>query len=90
MNATVNPAPIQTDLGAIFVSLELSRSTWLVTSLSPASGEKMSKFSVIAGDAADLLSRMSFGIRPCTEQGVLTRSSQSRRPVWMASGSIVC
>lgn len=33
MNATVNPAPIQTDLGAIFVSLELSRSTWLVTSL---------------------------------------------------------
>ncbi len=59
MNATVNPAPIQTDLGAIFVSLELSRSTWLVTSLSPASGEKMSKFSVIAGDAADLLSRMS-------------------------------
>jgi hypothetical protein len=29
-------------------------------------------------------------VRPCTEQGVLTRSSQSRRPVWMASGSIVC
>jgi transposase len=59
MNAIVNPAPIQTDLGAIFVSLELSRSTWLVTSLSPAGGEKMSKFSIIAGDAADLLSRMS-------------------------------
>jgi transposase len=27
---------IRTDLGAIFVSLELSRSTWLITSLSPA------------------------------------------------------
>ena len=29
------PTAIRTDLGAIFVSLELSRSTWLVTSLSP-------------------------------------------------------
>ena len=34
------PAAIRTDLGAIFVSLELSRSIWLVTSLSPGSGEK--------------------------------------------------
>ena len=34
---------IRTDLGAIFVSLELSRSTWLVTSLSPGNGERMSK-----------------------------------------------
>jgi transposase len=34
---------IRTDLGAIFVSLELSRSSWLVTSLSPGGGEKMSK-----------------------------------------------
>jgi transposase len=38
---------IRTDLGAIFVSLELSRSTWLVTSLSPGGGEKMSKHSVV-------------------------------------------
>jgi transposase len=35
---------IRTDLGAIFVSLELSRSTWLITSLSPGGGEKMSKY----------------------------------------------
>jgi transposase len=34
---------IRTDLGAIFVSLELSRKTWLITSLSPGGGEKMSK-----------------------------------------------
>src|SRR5208283_614066 len=34
---------IQTNLGAIFVSLELSRSTWLITSVSPDGGEKMSK-----------------------------------------------
>jgi transposase len=46
---------IRTDLGAIFVSLELSRSTWLVTSLSPGGGEKMSKHSVPGGDLSGLL-----------------------------------
>jgi transposase len=48
---------IRTDLCAIFVSLELSRSTWLLTSLSPGAGEKMSKHSVSAGDTAGLFSR---------------------------------
>ena len=37
------PTAIQTHLAASFVSLELSRSIWLITSLSPASGEKMSR-----------------------------------------------
>jgi len=46
---------IHTDLGAVFVSLELSRSTWLVTSLSPGKGEKMSRHSVEAGNTAELL-----------------------------------
>ncbi|WP_050991204.1 IS110 family transposase [Bradyrhizobium genomosp. I (2014)] len=46
---------MRTQIGAIFVSLELSRSTWLVTSLSPGKGEKMSKHSVKAGDLAALL-----------------------------------
>jgi len=50
---------IRTNLGAIFVSLELSRSTWLITSLSPGSGEKMSKHSVPAGDIALLLARFA-------------------------------
>ena len=49
---------IQTDLPAIFASLELSRSTWLITSLSPGAGEKMSKHSIRAGDVADLLVRL--------------------------------
>jgi len=49
------PAAIRTQFGAIFVSLELSRSTWLVTSLSPGKGEKMSKHSVPAGDVPELL-----------------------------------
>jgi transposase len=50
---------IRTHLGAIFVSLELSRSVWLITSLSPGAGEKMSKHSVRAGDVAGLLARLA-------------------------------
>ena len=50
---------IQTDLAAIFISLEMSRSIWFITSVSPGSGEKMSKHSVRAGDVAGLLARFS-------------------------------
>ena len=39
--------------------MELSRSTWLITSLSPDGGEKMSKHSVPAGDIYALLARFS-------------------------------
>jgi transposase len=53
------PTAIRTDLGAIFVSLELSRSTWLITSLSPGGGEKMSKHVVRGGDVAALLERFA-------------------------------
>jgi transposase len=45
---------IRTQFGAIFVSLELSRSNWLITSLSPGKGEKISKHGVPAGDVAGL------------------------------------
>src|SRR5215211_4876139 len=44
-------AAIRTDLNAIFVSLELSRSTWVITSLAPGS-EKMSKHSGRSGPVA--------------------------------------
>jgi transposase len=50
-------AAIRTDLGAIFVSMELSRSVWLITSLSPGAGEKMSKHSIRSGDMVELLAR---------------------------------
>ncbi|PZV33562.1 hypothetical protein B5V02_37640, partial [Mesorhizobium kowhaii] len=53
------PAAIRTDLGAIFVSLELSKSTWLITSLSPGSGEKISKHAVRGGDITGLLARFA-------------------------------
>src|SRR5258708_27011635 len=51
------PTAIQTQFGAIFVSLELSRSTWLITSLSPGNGEKMSKHNVEAGGITGLFAR---------------------------------
>src|SRR5438067_13446460 len=52
-------AAIRTDLKAIFVSLELSRSTWVITSLSPGGGERMSKHAVPSGDIPALLARLS-------------------------------
>lgn len=52
-------AAIRTQLGAIFISLELSRLTWLMTSISPGGGEKMSKQMVRAGDVAGLLARFA-------------------------------
>ena len=52
------PAAIRLDIGAIYVSLELSRSTWLITSLSPGGCGKMSKHSVSGGDMAGLLARL--------------------------------
>jgi transposase len=52
-------AAIRVDLGAIFISLELSRSTWVITSLSPGAGEKMSKHSVMASDVTGLLGRFA-------------------------------
>ena len=62
------PTAIQTHLAASFVSLELSRSIWLITSLSPGSGEKMSKHSVRAGDVAALLARFSELKRKASER----------------------
>ena len=55
---TEAPPIIRTALGAIFVSLELSRSKWLITSVSPG-GTKMSKFVVSGGDMAALLARFA-------------------------------
>ena len=46
------------DLGAVFVSLELSKSTWLVTALWPGS-EKMSRHTVPGGGIAGLFTCFS-------------------------------
>lgn len=58
-NTTKAPAAIRVDLAAIFVSLELSRSKWLVTSLSPGGGERMSRHIVSGGDIPGLLDHFS-------------------------------
>jgi len=50
---------VRTQLSAIFISLELSQSKWLMTSLAPGNGEKMSKFTVAARDVAKLLARFA-------------------------------
>src|ERR1700759_4269956 len=49
----------QVSLAAIFVSLELSRSTWLITSLVPGGADKMSKHSVRSGDVAELMAHLA-------------------------------
>src|SRR5262249_15055295 len=54
-----HPTAIRVQFGAIFVSLELSRKTWVITSLSPGKGEKMSKHCVTAGDIAALMARFA-------------------------------
>ncbi len=69
MSSTAIPTSstiVRTELGAIFVSLELSLSSWLVTSLSPGSGEKMSRRQTPAGDVTALLEMFSQLQAKCT------------------------
>lgn len=47
------------ELAAIFISLELSRSSWVVTSLSPSAGERLSRVQLAAGDLRALKERFS-------------------------------
>ena len=74
-NVLEQPA-VLTDLGAIFVSLELSRSRWVITSLSPGGGEKMSRHSVSGGDIASLLDQLRK-----LQKRALDRTGRSHRVV---------
>jgi transposase len=60
------------EINAIFISVELSRKTWLITSLSPGAGEKLSRHTVRGGDIAGLLERL-VGLR----QRALKRTGRS-------------
>src|SRR3712207_9403378 len=76
-------AAIDVKLGAVFVSLELSRSAWLITSLSPGGGEKMSKHSVRGGDVAGLpgqLARLRAKAQARTGQAFPGNGLQEARP----------
>jgi transposase len=55
----VGQTAIRMDLGAIFISMELSRTNWLLTSLSPGGGERLSKHVLRSGDVAGLRTRFS-------------------------------
>ena len=46
------------NLHAIHVSIELSKKIWLITSISPGAGEKLSRHTVPGGDIAGLLARL--------------------------------
>lgn len=82
------PTAIRTHIAAIFVSLELSRSTWLVTSLSPGQGEKMSRHSVTAGDVAGLLAlfaelRRKAGVRTGQSYPIITIQEAGLDGFWL-------
>src|SRR5215813_2790096 len=49
-----DPTGISGDYATLFVSLELSRSTWVATSLAPGS-KKMSKHTLVGGNGRELL-----------------------------------
>jgi transposase len=71
MSSTSNPRELteiafRPDHATVYVSLELSRSKWLITSMS-AWRDKMSKHSVDAGDGAALLDRLA-RLRMAAEQ----------------------
>lgn len=55
---------VQTTLAAVFFSMELSRSKWLVTYLAPGAGERMSKHVLVAGDVAGLFEQLD---KVCTK-----------------------
>jgi len=63
MSTTDHFAPgrtaIKMDLGAIFISMELSRTNWLLTSLSPGGGERLSRHVLRSGDVTGLRTRFS-------------------------------
>src|SRR5260221_500913 len=74
-------AAIRTELRAIFVSLELSRRTWLITSLSPGGGEKMSKHSVPASDVAGLARAIAGPRREHRREGLEELRTGDGRPL---------
>jgi hypothetical protein len=75
MSFTIDPGvrtetTIRPDHATVFVSLELSRSKWLITALLPCS-DKMSKYSVDSGDGTTLLDRLA-RLRARAEPGIGT------------------
>lgn len=49
----------QGELGAIFASIELSKKTWLLTTMSPGAGDKMSRHIISGGDIGALFAQLT-------------------------------
>ena len=49
----------QGELGAIFASIELSKKTWLLTTMSPGAGDKMSRHIISGGDIGTLFAQLT-------------------------------
>ena len=73
-HARTETAAIRTQINAVFASLELSRSKWVLTSISPGAGEKMSRHVVEAGDLSALCERLE-----AIEAKARTRTGSQRR-----------
>ena len=87
-HATTLPVPEETcsrgDCATLFVSLELSRSTWVGTSLAPGS-TKMSKHTLVGGDGRKLLDLLA-RFKTRAEQRVATPI----KVVWASRASAAC
>jgi transposase len=82
---------VQVSLAAIFISLELSRSTWLITSLVPGGRDKMSKHSLRSGDTAGLLNHLTtLRDKAHARTGASFPIMVIQEAGWMAFGSIAC
>ena len=93
LSAPKPPTAIQTHLAASFVSLELSRSIWLITSLSPGlRGENVEAFRASrgrrSGAAGALFGAQAESVWSGPENPF--RSSSFRKRVSTASGFIGC
>ncbi|MCZ7448194.1 IS110 family transposase [Rhizobium rhizogenes] len=47
------------ELGAIFASIELSKKTWLLTTMSPGAGDKISRHIICGGDISALFAQLT-------------------------------
>ena len=81
----VAPTAVAGEVVRIFLALELSRSSWLVASHTPAA-DKISRHKLASGDIEGLLALIE---RHGSSRKPASRSSPATRPDTMGSGWIV-
>ena len=76
-------ADIRADCATLFVSLELSRSTWVATSLAPGS-KKMSKHALVGGNGRELLDLLARLKARAEQRSTRWKSAAFSRRTWIA------